>query len=268
MFMKLKEFVLNKSMLNELQEIRAVYLGAEFIPFKSLQITKITIAPLAINIDASLEEIKENFAQMQEGHALLDSEGKCRFLYIPDHANQFFQGTSNIKKLRRVHISYCVTLSEMTSKKKFDRYRATVDTSGDFEIQIPNNQFVSTKLHICKNCIKSMMSVHNNFERFGRYASFDLKNFAQTFSKNTPEEFENASPELKSNQYPPDWEEISRSCRETKQWTCEECKKNYQNDRANLDTHHINSIKSDCRLSNLKVLCKTCHKAQPNHGHY
>ncbi|WP_143403810.1 HNH endonuclease [Fusobacterium polymorphum] len=59
--------------------------------------------------------------------------------------------------------------------------------------------------------------------------------------------------------YPENWKEISYKFRESKNWICEECRKDCSKNKEELETHHIDHDPSNCNLSNLKALCKTCH---------
>ena len=61
-------------------------------------------------------------------------------------------------------------------------------------------------------------------------------------------------------EYPPDWKQISRECRERAGNCCIRC--GHTNDipsRHVLTTHHFNGDKSNCAWWNLLALCQRCH---------
>ena len=61
-------------------------------------------------------------------------------------------------------------------------------------------------------------------------------------------------------EYPENWDEISREVKEAAGWMCEHC--NHPHDPPagyTLTTHHLDAIKSNCDRSNLAALCQRCH---------
>ena len=62
------------------------------------------------------------------------------------------------------------------------------------------------------------------------------------------------------NKYSDDWELVSKLCRQRKSWICEGCNGNFINNKQQLHVHHIDGIKFNNNISNLKVLCIDCHK--------
>ncbi|MBR0075046.1 MAG: hypothetical protein IJP96_04785 [Synergistaceae bacterium] len=73
--------------------------------------------------------------------------------------------------------------------------------------------------------------------------------------------------EIKNN-YPNNWDEISRAYRMSREYRCEEkdcgvIMKKYPNLSV---AHHINGCHFDVRPKNIKVLCEDCHKKQLYHG--
>ncbi|WPU32705.1 HNH endonuclease [Pseudoalteromonas piscicida] len=50
-------------------------------------------------------------------------------------------------------------------------------------------------------------------------------------------------------------------------YTCEQCGVELSQYKRLLHTHHINGVKTDNSISNLRALCLDCHKKQPKHEH-
>lgn len=259
--MNLKDLNIDRHFLEELKDIRQS-LGAKYYEFKSnVEVLPVEVVSLGQHIDGTYEDIKDKLILI-EGEPILDIHGDCRFLYIPDNDNRYYKNLEP-RNLRKVHITYCSTLSTMKDSGRFERYRATIDTHGSFEVIIPINKKISTPLHVCKNCIKAMLD--SNIKKYDT-TPFNFKQFALDFRKLTPHEFKKSSLELKEQSYTNDWAKISREYRIQKNWICEECEKNMKNNPAGLETHHINGVKSDNRQENLKALCRACHQKQPFHG--
>lgn len=266
--MKLLDFKLDKNIITrELSSIRDS-LGAEFITFNSDVKVKINLndsIKLQDNIMGSFKEIIENIDLKKNGYPLLDKNGNCRFLYIPDHLNIGYGKYKN--EYKKVHITYCSKLRGMEEIGRGDRYNFTSEKSGFFEIHLPYNKKENKKLDVCKICIRAMNSNHN-ISQYGQFNNFNFRDFSEDFAKMYPPEFDKASSLRASSDYPANWSQISSEFRASKNWTCEECGRNCNYNKSYLDTHHINGVKSDCRPSNLKALCKDCHKKQPFHSHY
>src|SRR5690606_35945580 len=98
------------------------------------------------------------------------------------------------------------------------------------------------------------------------YEAFDLQEFFNSFGDSqfhtAPKHY---ADEVLDDEYTPEFQEISLAYRQAKNWTCEECKMTFANDKAALHTHHVNGIRSDNRRTNLRALCVRCHAEQPGH---
>jgi 5-methylcytosine-specific restriction endonuclease McrA len=64
-----------------------------------------------------------------------------------------------------------------------------------------------------------------------------------------------------NNLYGEDWKEISNKVRTRDNWTCQDCKKNFEKKKYLLHTHHIIELSKggNNTNTNLKSLCKDCH---------
>ena len=65
--------------------------------------------------------------------------------------------------------------------------------------------------------------------------------------------------------YVSDWAYISTAYRQKVNFRCEICTVDLLLHIHLLDVHHINGVKADNSETNLKALCKICHKEQPKH---
>lgn len=65
--------------------------------------------------------------------------------------------------------------------------------------------------------------------------------------------------------YPDNWDVISKQLRANMGGRCEACGKYLGAKSKDLHVHHVNQWKSDNTAANLMVLCRSCHEKQPGH---
>ena len=171
---------------------------------------------------------------------------------------------------RRFHVSDCKTLEDMKSKKRFDRYIVTNDLSGQFKIsgfsKIQNETIDAiSELYVCKNCLDKLNYKNYKLDKNRVFNEFKIEDFFESYST-----LFTHLPKLNNpykSVYTKDWEDISQNFRISKNYLCESCNTSFINDKNLLHTHHINGIKNDNNISNLKALCLDCHRKEPNHSH-
>ncbi len=205
---------------------------------------------------------------------LLSYAGLQVVLYIPDQGRNidkvFIDGWSYGKK---VHVADCKVLDKMRMQNRFERYRAVANTSGRFEVfgtSYKSGRDVQgvAELRACKVCLKYL-----NYQGYvtepGKQneilKNFNLEEFFLSYStlfKSLPRSLRH-----KQGGYSSDWSKISKALREKRNWRCESCDLSLAKHRHLLDTHHVNGNKADNDESNLKALCKDCHRKQPMHDH-
>ena len=62
------------------------------------------------------------------------------------------------------------------------------------------------------------------------------------------------------NDYPQDWDDISRRIKDAAGWKCERCKHDHDPQSGHiLTTHHLDGNKANCEDWNLAALCQRCH---------
>ncbi|TYC63823.1 HNH endonuclease [Marinobacter sp. BW6] len=204
---------------------------------------------------------------------LLSSNGAQIVLYIPDQGQNIDSVLENGHEGKKVHVADCQTLEQMRQRNRFQRYRAVVNTSGDFEVfGYSKNTFSSregsARLRVCINCLK-----HLNYRGYVStparqreiLSQFDLKNFFAHYSslfRYLPKSFI----EDKGG-YAENWKEVSARYRESKEYICESCGVDLKQAKALLHTHHIDGNKRNNNEANLQALCADCHRKQPLHDH-
>jgi len=204
---------------------------------------------------------------------LLSSHGAQIILYIPDQGQNIDQVLEHGHEGKRVHVADCQTLEQMRKRNRFQRYRALVNTSGDFEVfgysKVTFQSLEGTaRLRVCINCLK-----HLNYRGYVSgpawqkeiLADFDLKNFFAHYSslfRYLPKSFiEN------KGHYAENWKEVSARYRASKNFVCESCGVDLDQHKALLHTHHIDGNKRNNSEANFQALCADCHRKQPLHDH-
>ncbi|SEI64182.1 hypothetical protein SAMN05421831_10657 [Allopseudospirillum japonicum] len=205
---------------------------------------------------------------------LLGYDGAQVVLYIPDHGKKIDTVLAQGDKGNRVHIANCQTLDDMRRKKRFQRYRAVVNITGDFEVfgfSMSRNRDVEGKarLQVCINCLKHLnykgYLTESSRKREIIINSFSLKEF---FAENSTlfRYLPTAFTERKSG-YTDDWKNVSQSYRTRQNFTCESCRVDLNQHKYLLHTHHSDGNKRNNHSSNLIALCADCHRKQPLHDH-
>ena len=220
-------------------------------------------------LDIELDEISSQ-------NGVLSYKDRQVLLFIPDQGRDIEDVITGKKDGRRFHVADCVTLNEMREKKRFNRYKATYNTSGVFDVygtvygsgDSINGQ---ANLKICKNCLKYLnykgyASGNSNIPQFKIFKDFDIAEFLSEYStifKSMP----SRSQMVQEGGYAKDWNQISKEYRESVNYTCEECCVSLHEYPRLLHTHHIDGNKQSNSHDNLKALCIDCHRKQPHHDY-
>lgn len=170
-----------------------------------------------------------------------------------------------IKKIHKYHFTKCTTLESMFANNKGNKYFMSQKIDGTFAYNITKDNKVVYEssrqiLNICKNCLSVLKDVtHKNYSPES-FKPDDV--FNEAVSELSASEFDldcNSVPNI----YARDWADISRRAKEQASWMCERC--SVKPARHNLHCHHVDSDKANNKVSNLQVLCRSCHEAEHPH---
>ena len=177
--------------------------------------------------------------------------------------------------LPRFHLANCITLVEMKNTGRFERYVVSDREDGYFYVRMGGGTLLQKKLPVCQNCLDKLS--WNGFSRDSMSSSyrltlvnnFSIKEFFTKFPhslhKNVPLHTGTSAP---INEYPTNWVEISSELRRQLGYVCQSCNLVVgETFKKFLHVHHVNGVRMDCRVENLKCLCISCHSEQPMHEH-
>jgi len=222
---------------------------------------------LAEGIELNLSDVAVNDS------GLLTFKDLQVILYIPDHGASLEKALKVPKFGKKFHIADCKTLREMRLKRRYERYVATNDMTGNFKIY-GTDDFGQKKegvlrLKVCQNCLESLN--YKNFRNLQYIQKkrvvdgFDIHEFFSKYSSYF--EYLPQKQETESFGYDDKWDQISYDYRQSKNWECEKCGISLKDNKQLLHTHHINGVKHDNSKENLKALCIDCHSKEPGHNY-
>ena len=172
----------------------------------------------------------------------------------------------------RFHLTDCKTIEKMRKNNRFEfRYIGTNNTDGNFKVSVisdnlnNNEEEIETNLKVCKNCLKELNYKGYNNNR-DVWQSFNLNEFFDHYKTHFKEKPKYSCENMPKNNYPDNWQDISREMRIQKGWNCENCRINLEDHKQLLHVHHKNHAKFDCSSKNLEVVCIDCHSKKPGHN--
>jgi hypothetical protein len=165
----------------------------------------------------------------------------------------------------------------MRASGRFERYVVSTRDDGKFQINfLATNASEIRALCVCQNCLEHIQ-YHGFSHETGRTKkqkivdSFSLQAFFQEYPKSLhPHYPKYNSADAPLNDYPSNWDSISRAIREAAHWRCQgPCGRNFSalTSRKFLHVHHVNGLKHDNIPTNLRALCIECHANETQHGY-
>jgi 5-methylcytosine-specific restriction endonuclease McrA len=235
------------------------------------------------------EELRALVSGLSEGQSLT-AKGRVFALYIEDRKNMF--PTDDVEILPKVHITNCNAVASWSANMVM-----VINPTGSFNVTFAahnvgrrhgGSQRVAKNLRICNSCKGSLKSqkkgLISKFGLAGQSTVWSSKqwrdwNVFQTTQSSTqvnsnssdirftvPSGIRQAGETSASNMgYVENWQEISAQRRTDTNWTCSDCGVCLSGYRNLLDTHHHNRDKQNNSDTNLRVLCKCCHREQGFH---
>lgn len=219
-------------------------------------------------------DLKDPGLNLDGAGGLLSYQGRQVLLFLPKQFNDITLVKSDYTKGNKFHISDCSTLQQQIKRGTFKNYSATNNLHNKFRVYgfDHNNERdeFDTQLNVCQNCLKKLNYKNFNHENWNNkrdiVKNFQIDEFLETYStlfEYLPDVYESTS----NKEYTNDWNTISKNYRESKKYICETCDTSFIEYKNLLHTHHINGIKSDNNINNLKAVCVDCHRKEINHKH-
>ncbi|SCX52260.1 HNH endonuclease [Nitrosospira sp. Nsp1] len=227
----------------------------------------------AIDVELSGKGIVVDLDAIQNIAGLMGYEGRQILLYIPDQGNKIqavLEGDVDAGK--KFHVAHCQTLKRMKKQDRYERYVATTNTSGVFDLigidYFSNVEITgSAKLFICQHCLNMLNYKQSKVKKVALKVrdNFNIEEFFETYSSCFPYLPSRTHVRPGDSSYSENWEQISLTIRNAVNWHCEKCNVNLRAHKNLLHVHHIDGVKSNNNRLNLRALCKACHRAEPHH---
>lgn len=231
-------------------------------------------------LDGSLLSYKENLAILY----ISDTNKSKSYLLNNELIRKSPKGRGDEAKGPKFHFSWCSTLEQMRNNKRYDRYVLVRNADGLFRVFAKEDRYAEAyeleervKLYVCENCLGGRLGkdtpkkigykgFHKDWTRAEKYQAveqFDIKEFLdenEGIFNSIKHQAKHTDKTTQANNYTSDFAEISRKLREDSEWICSNCNVDMKRMKKGLHVHHINGVRYDNSISNLRVLCAKCHQ--------
>ena len=251
----------------ELEELRQIMV-ADLIPFSIDSRNLREISDISFELNKGLEI---DISQLEIVGGVYSFKGEQLVVHIYETYKEkeyvFNAPENNV----RFHLKDCKTIEKMREMNRFEtRYIGTINTDGKFRVRVNsdntrNNEEIETNLRVCKNCLNELNYKDYKYSNSEVWDSFNLEEFFDQYRTFFKEKPKYTCENVPKNEYPENWQEISRSIRGQRGWECEDCRLNLEKHQDLLHVHHRNHAKFDCSLENLEVICIDCHSKKRGH---
>lgn len=219
-------------------------------------------------------EIDDPSLEFDGAGGLLSYQGRQVLLFLPKQFHSIDIVKEDYSKGNKFHIADCSTLKQQKENGRFNNYSATNNLSNKFNVYGFDSNGVRDEfdayLNVCQNCLKKLNYQNFNFETWENQQNivnmFRIEEFLETYSI-LFEYVPNVNSASSEEKYTDDWKDVSRNYRSKVGYICETCNTSFISSKHLLHTHHVNGIKNDNDISNLKAVCIDCHRKEPKHKH-
>lgn len=190
-------------------------------------------------------------------------------LYIPQRTNFL----TNKWGYPKYHLFHCETKAlENFLNDKNNKYRISSKTDGKFHFKVVDDKSKEVieeknnlELEFCGYCMRVYRNKFNKGKTDFNLESFLSTNLSGFFRDPTFKYDYDDIPNL----YTHNWKELATKYKKQKRHICESCQwqPKSEKDEKYIHAHHIDGLKYNNKLDNIKILCIHCHADQDDHSH-
>lgn len=180
---------------------------------------------------------------------------------------------STLNQLPKLHISFCKTLALMKDGANLTPLTAScrMDTVREirsvYHVGLKQDRSFHAHLNICPLCLENIKWKNFNVnmrddEKDKILSEFSFKDFYIAYSADLYADYARmydleVEPNTQ-NLFTQDWYQVSSAFKAKMKWRCSDCRRDFEKNKSELYVKHINGIKTDNRMVNLKALCSIC----------
>jgi hypothetical protein len=170
-----------------------------------------------------------------------------------------------------LHMAACPTIQAATSQ----HCRISTHTERHVEVSVVNAEgewdMAIQQKPVCIDCLRTLNwqgmqsdlpeALQQHIEQH-----FDLKDFDQLYPTTLPlHTYQQLWTSERLNTYTSDWPEVAEYVKTYSRWICTACQRSFAHHRSQLWVDHLNGLKYDNTIGNLRVMCQSCRKEHALH---